>query len=118
MLCSPNMRIRRNLAVLSNNRTLKDASRCDKQLVGWIAMERGRQLGGFHHYPRMKVKKGNARLRKSGSYPKLDGTIKLQPSVLYQLGDFPTRDDADAEDAVSAIFEKFAMPRLQAIRAS
>ncbi len=39
------MRIRRNLVVLSHDRTLKDAGRGDQQLVGWIAMERLRQLG-------------------------------------------------------------------------
>jgi hypothetical protein len=49
----PDMRVRRNLAVLGQDRTLKDAGRCDQQLVGWIAMEGWRQLGGFHHDSRV-----------------------------------------------------------------
>jgi hypothetical protein len=112
----PDMRLRRNLAVLSHNRTLKDAGRCDQQLVGWIAMERLRQLGGFHHDLRMEVQKGHARFSKGALYPKPDCPIQLQPSVLHEFRDFPTRDDADAEDAVSAKFEKFAVPCLQPIR--
>ena len=110
------MRIRRNLAVLSHDRTLQDACRCDQQLVGWIAMEGLRQLGGFHHDPRMEVQKRYALSRKGAFYPKPDGAIKLEPSVLYKFRDFPTGDDTNAEDAVSAKFEKLAMPRLQPIR--
>jgi hypothetical protein len=109
---NPDMRIRRNLAVLSHNGTLKDAGRCDKQLVGVIAMERLRQLGGFHRDLRMKVQKANARFSKGALYPEPDCPIKLQSSVLHELGDFPTPDDADAEDPVSAKFEKFAVSRL------
>jgi len=110
------MRIRRNLAVLGHDRTLKDAGRCDKQLGGRIAMERLRQLRGFHDDPRMEVQKRHARFRKGGFYPKPDGAIELQPSVLHKFRDFPTGDDAHAEDAVSAKFEKVAMPGLQPIR--
>ena len=110
------MRIGRNLAVLSHDWTLKNAGRCDQQLVGRIAMERLRQLGGFHHDPRMEGHEGHARFREGAFYPKPDGPIELQPSVLHQFCDFPTGDDAHAEDAVSAKFEKLAMPRLQPIR--
>ena len=49
------MWIRRNLTVLSHDKALKDAGRCDQQLVDWITMERLRQLGGFHHDLRMEV---------------------------------------------------------------
>jgi len=86
----PDMRIRRNPAVLSHDRALKDAGRCDQQLVGRIAMERLRQLGGFHHDPRMEVQKGHARFREGAFYPKPDGPIELQPSVLHKFRDFPT----------------------------
>jgi hypothetical protein len=106
------VRIRRNLAVLSHDWALKDAGRCDQQLVDWIAMERLRQLGGFHDDPRMEVQKGDARLCEGAFYPKPDGPIELQPSVLHKFRNFPTGDDADAEDAVGANFEKFAVPRL------
>ena len=110
------MRIRRNLAVLSHDWALKDAGRCDQQLVGRIAMERLRQLGGFHHDPGIQAQKRHARLRKGALYPRLDGPIELHPSVLHEFRDFPTGDDANAEDAVRAKFEKFAVPRLQPIR--
>ena len=73
----PDMRIHRNLAVLSHDRTLKDTGRCDQQLVGWIAMERLRQLGGFHHDSRVQVQKRHARFRKGAFYPKPDGPIEL-----------------------------------------
>ena len=85
------MQIRRNLVVLSHDRTLKDAGRGDQQLVGWIAMERLRQLAGFHHDPRIEVQKGYARFSKGALYPQADGPIKLQPSVLHKFGDFHTR---------------------------
>ncbi len=94
------MRIGRDLAVLSHNGTLKDSGRCNQQLVGWIAMERLRQLGGFHHDPRMEGQKRHARFSKGALYPKPDCPIQLQPFVLHEFCDFPTRDDADAEDAV------------------
>ena len=110
------MRIRRDLAVLSQDRTLKDAGRCDRQLVGWIAMERLRQLGGFHHDLRIEVQKRHARFGKGVFYPKPDGPIKLEPTVLHKFRDFPTGDDANAEDAICAKLEKFAVPRLQPIR--
>ena len=92
------------------------ARRCDQQLVGRIVMERLRQLGGFHHDLRMEVQKGHARFREGTFDPKADGSIELQPSVLHEFRDFPTGDDANAEDAVSAKFEKLTMPRLQPIR--
>jgi hypothetical protein len=79
-------------------------------------MERLRQLSGFHHDLRMELLKRDARLRKGAFYPKPDGPIKFQSSVLHKFGDLPTRDDADAEDAVSAKFEKVAVPRLQPLR--
>ena len=110
------MWIRRNLGVLSQNRTLKDARRCHQQLVGWIAMERLRQLGRFHYDPWIEVQKRDTRLGESGLYPKTDCPIELQPSVLDELCDFPTRDDTDTEYAVGATFEKLAVPRLEAIR--
>ena len=100
------MRIRRNLAVLSHDWTLQDACSCDQQLVGRIAMEGLRQLGGFHHDPRMEVQKRHALSRKGTVYPKPDGAIKLEPSVLYKFRYFPTGDDTNAEDGVSAKFEK------------
>jgi hypothetical protein len=76
-------RIRRYLAVLSHDRTLKDAGRRDQQLVCWIAMERLWQLGGFHHNPGIEAQKRHTRLRKGAFYPKPDGPIKLQPSELH-----------------------------------
>jgi hypothetical protein len=85
-------------------------------LVGWIAMERLRQLGGFHRDLRKEVQKGHARLSKGTLYPKPDCPIKLQSSVLHEFRDFPTRDDANAENPVSAKFKKFAVSRLQPIR--
>ena len=94
------MRIRRNLAVLSHDRTLQDAGRCDQQLVGRIAMERLRQLGGFHDDLWMEVQKRDARFRKGAFYPKPDGAIKLQPSVLHQFRDFPFRGALVAADPV------------------
>jgi hypothetical protein len=102
----PDMRIRRDFAVLSQKGTLKEARRRDQQLVDWIAMERLRQLGWFHHDVRMKVQKGHAWFSKGALYPKPDCPIELQSSVLHEFGDFPTRDDADAKDAVNAKFEK------------
>ena len=99
------MRVRHNLAVLSQDRTLKDAGRCDQQLVGWIAMEGWRQLGGFHYDPRVQVQKRDARLRQGAFYPQADGAIELQPSALHKLRNFPKGDDADAKDVVDADLE-------------
>ena len=79
-------------------------------------MERLRQLGGFHHDPRMKGQKGYTRFREGAFYPKSGGPIEPQPSNLHKFRDFPTGDDADAEDAVGSKFEKSAVPRLQSIR--
>jgi hypothetical protein len=107
-----NVRIGCNLVVLSHKGTLKDAGRCDQQLIGWVAMERLRQSGGFHDDLRMEVQKRYARLCEGAFYPKTDGPIELQPSVLYEFSDFPTGDDAHAKDAVSAKLEQFAVPRL------
>ena len=61
------------------------------------------------------MQKRHAWFPKSAFYPKPDGPIKLQPSALHKLRDFPTGDDTDAEGAVRAKFEKFAMPQLQPI---
>jgi hypothetical protein len=110
------MRIGRNLAVLSHDWTLKNAGRCDQQLIDWIAMERLLQLGGFHHDLWMEMQKRHSRFRKSAFYPKPDGSVELQPSVFHEFGDFPTRDHTYTENAVSATFEKFTVPRLQTIR--
>jgi hypothetical protein len=99
------MRVRRNLDILSQDRTLKDAGRCDQQLVGWIAMEGWRQLGGFHYDPRVQVQKRDAGFREGAFYPQADGAIELQPSALHELCNFPTGDDADAKDALYASFE-------------
>lgn len=109
------MRIRGNLGVLSHNRALKDASGCHQQLVGWVAMERLRQLGGLHYDSRVQVQKGHTGFRESGLYPKPDWPIKLQPAVFHELGDFPARDHAHAEYPFRAAFKKFAMSTLQAI---
>jgi len=49
----------------------------------------------------MEVQKGHARFREGTFDPKADGSIELQPSVLHEFRDFPTGDDANAEDAVS-----------------
>ena len=99
------MRVRCNLAVLSQDGTLKDAGRCDQQLVGWIAVERWWQLGGFHYDQRVEVQQRDARFREGAFYPQADGSIELQPSALHELRNFPTGDDADAKDAVNANFE-------------
>jgi len=40
---------------------LKDPGRRDQQLIGWIAMERLRQLSRFHHDLPIEVQKGHAR---------------------------------------------------------
>ena len=111
------MWIRRNLAIFRHDRTLKDASRCHQQLVGWIAMERSRKLGGFHDDPRIEGQKRDARLRQGVLYPKPDGPIKIEPAALRKLRHFPTRNDANAEDSVGPMFEKVAMSRWQLIRA-
>ena len=50
-----------------------------------------------------------------GLYPRPDRPVKFQPPVLYQLGDFPTRDDTDAENPVGANLQDFALPRLQTV---
>jgi len=71
------MRIRRNLAVLSHEGTLKDTGRCYQQLVGWIAMERLRQLRGFHCDQRMEVDKRHAGFCKCAFYPKPGGPVEL-----------------------------------------
>ncbi len=67
----------RNLAVFSQDRTLQNAGCGDQQLVGWIAMERLRQLGGFHYDLRMEVHKRHARSRKGAFYPEPDCSIEL-----------------------------------------
>jgi hypothetical protein len=79
-------------------------------------MEGLRQLSGLDHDLRMQVQKGNARCRKGILYPQPDFPIKLQPPVLHQFGNFPTRDDADAEDPVGTKFEKFSVPQAQLTR--
>ena len=111
-----NVRICRNLAVLGQNRTLKEAGGCDQQLIGRITMEGLRQLGRFHHDPGVEGQKRHAGSAKGAFYPKPDSAIKLQPAVLDKFRDFPARDDANPEDAIRAKFEKLAMPRLQPIR--
>jgi hypothetical protein len=62
------------------------------------------QLGGFHHDVRMEVQKGHARFSEGTLHPRPGCPIELEPSVLHKFGDFPTRDDADAEDSVNAQF--------------
>jgi hypothetical protein len=55
----------------------------------------------------------------SASAPSLQSPTarsSFKPSVLHKFRDFPTGDDTNAEGAVSAKFEKFAVPRLQPIR--
>jgi hypothetical protein len=56
--------------------------------------------------------------RKGSFHPNPDMAVELQPSVLHKLSDFPTGDDAHAEDAVGAAFEKVAVLRLKSIRLS
>lgn len=75
-------------------------------------MEGLRQLGGFHDDLRMEGKKQHARLREGAFYPKPHGAIELQLPHSTSFATSPTRDDANAEDAISAEFEKFAVPRL------
>ena len=99
------MRVRCNLAVLSQDGALKDAGRCDQQLVGWIAVERWWQLGGFHYDQRVEVQKRDTRFREGAFYPQADGSIELQPSALHELRNFPAGDDADAKDSVNANVE-------------
>jgi hypothetical protein len=79
-------------------------------------MERLRQLSGFHHDLRIEVQKGHTWFSEGALYPGPDCPIELQPSILHEFGDFPTRDDTDAEDAVSATFENVAAPWFQLIR--
>src|SRR5690242_9494160 len=64
----------------------------------------------------MEMHEGDAGLSKSCVDPKSYCPIELQPSKFHEFGDFPARDNADAEDAVSTEVEKFAVPPLQAIR--
>jgi hypothetical protein len=79
-------------------------------------MERLWQLGRLHYDPGVQMQKGHSRHGKGTFYPKTDVAIKLQSSVLHKLRDFPTRDDANSEDAVGANFEKVTVLRLQSIR--
>jgi len=79
-------------------------------------MEGARQLGGLHNDLWVELKQRHALLRKGAFYPKSDNPIELQPFVLDQFGHFPTGNDAHAEKAVSAMFEKFPVARLQPIR--
>jgi hypothetical protein len=51
-------------------------------------------------------------------YPRPCFAIELQPSALRKFGDFPTGDDANAEHAIDAMFEKVAVLGLQSIRSS
>src|ERR1700733_7836638 len=64
------------------------------------------------------MQKGHALPCKGAFDPDPDFAIEFQSSVLHKFRDFPTGDDADAEDAVRAKFEKVAVPRLQSIRLS
>src|ERR1035441_5939510 len=64
------------------------------------------------------MQKGHARPFKGVFDPDPNFAIQLQSSVFHKLGDFPTGDDANAEDAVGAKFEKVAVLRLQSIRLS
>jgi len=79
-------------------------------------MEGLRELRGFHHDPRMQMQKRYARFRESALYPKSDGSVELQPPALHEFGDFPTRNDADPEDAICATLEQVTVPRFQPIR--
>lgn len=76
------------------------------------------QLSGFHDDLRIEVQKRDTRPRKGAFYPNPDVAVELQLSVLHQLSDFPTGDDAHAEDAVGAAFEQVAVLRLKSIRLS
>jgi hypothetical protein len=96
------MRVRRNLAVLGHERTLKNARRRDEQLIGWIAMERLRQLGRFHYDPRIEVQERHTRLREGVFHPNPDCPVEFRSSALHKFRDFPTGDNADAESAVRA----------------
>jgi len=112
------MRICLDLAVFGQDRTLQDTGRRNQQLVGWIAMEGLWQLSGFHHDLRIEGQKGDARRSQRPVYPKPDLAIELQSSVLHKFSDFPTGDDAHAEDAVDTPIKKVAVLRLQSIRLS
>ena len=127
------MRIRLDLAVLGQERTLKDAGRRNQHsravatsnpgplqpaTVGWIAMEWLWQLSGLHDDLRAEVQERDARHDKSGFYSKPDFAIELQSSVLHKFGHFPTGDDAQAEDTAGTAVEKVAVLRLQSIRLS
>jgi hypothetical protein len=100
----------------SKTRAVATSTVATSKVIGRIAMERLRQLGRLHHDLRMEIQKRHARFRKSALNPEPDVSVEPQPSVLHEFGDFPTRDDANPEDAVSATFEKFTVPRLQPIR--
>lgn len=65
---------------------------------------------------RWKGKKRHAGRRQSALYPKPHGPVQLQPSTLHKFGYFPTGDDAHAEGAVTAKFEKVTVSRLQPLR--
>jgi hypothetical protein len=41
------------------------------------------------------VQKGHARFREGAFYPKPDGPVELQPSVLHKFRNFPTGDDTN-----------------------
>jgi hypothetical protein len=69
------------------------------------------QLSRFDHDLRLEVQKGNAGCRKGILYPQTDFPIELQPPVLDEFGNFPTRDDANAKDPVCTTFEKLSVPQ-------
>jgi hypothetical protein len=110
------MPIHLNLAVFGHDRAPQDPGRCNQQLVGRIAMEGLWQLSGFHDDLRIEVQKRDTRHGKGAFYPNPDVAVEHQPSVFHELSDFPTGDDAHAEDAVGAAFEKVAVLRLKSIR--
>jgi hypothetical protein len=72
------------------------------------------QLGRLYDNLGSEMQKRHALPCKRVLDPSHDIAVELQPSILYQFGDFPTRDDANAEHAISAEFEKISVPRAPA----
>lgn len=109
------MRILGDFAVFRHDGTLQDTGRRNQQLVCRIAMEGLRQLGRLHDNLGGEMQKGHFRRCQCVLDPGRDIAIEVQPSILHQFGDLPTGDNANAERAIFAKFEKIPVPWLESI---
>ena len=86
------MRILQNLAIHAHERRIKNASRCDDDLVGRIAMELARKLSGLDANVGRKFDEANAGIRERLLKPIEHGTRQRESSALDELGDLPARN--------------------------